>query len=386
MENKLRIVHVIPSLAKGGAERIVIDICRQLQNTPGVEVKLVVFADVNTYKNITDGLDIHVIPSRYLPSILRKSVNETQELRKFFDSYKPHIIHTHLFEAEIACRATEYYDAVYVTHCHDNMPPYRKTGRAKYTNKKLIAWHYERRFVLNHAAKAKDNVFIAISTHTKDYFEHNLPAPFNQKVVLLLNAIDYNRFASRPLPTYPETGRFKLINVGSFNERKNQKLLIEVMEILGHQSAAAELVMLGDGAMRPEILTMIKKNGLELTASAPGNVENVEEYLSNSHIYVHSALYEPFGLVIVEAMAAGLPVVAIDGYGNRDLHKEGETGYLIEYPSALRVAERIGKLISDKNLYNSFTGKARKFAAQFDIVEYTGKLVGIYSQYTGIQL
>ena len=44
-----------------------------------------------------------------------------------------------------------------------------------------------------------------------------------------------------------------------------------------------------------------------------GNVDFVEKYLWDSDIYVHPALYEPFGLVLLEAMAAGLPVVSLDG-------------------------------------------------------------------------
>lgn len=387
MANKLRIVHVIPSLAKGGAERIAIDICNQLQTLSGVEVKLITFNNVNTYPNLTKNLDIRVIPTRYLPSMFRKATDETQALRAFFDEYKPHVIHTHLFEAEIACRATEYYDAVYITHCHDNMVAYRKTGIKKYTDKKLLGRNYERKFVLGHMAKAKGNSFIAISNDTKNYFEYNLPAPYNKQVVLLNNAIDFKRFSSSPIPQFPAKGeRFKLISIGSFNERKNQKLQVEVMEILGHQSADIDLVMLGDGATRPAVLTQISKLGLELTTSAPGNVENVEEYLANSHAFIHTALYEPFGLVIAEALAAGLPVIALDGYGNRDLHKDGETGYMIEYPSAMQFAMQIGKLAVDKKTYDKLTVSARAFASQFDIVAYTNTLAGIYSQLSGITI
>lgn len=156
------------------------------------------------------------------------------------------------------------------------------------------------------------------------------------------------------------------------------------MDILGNQSAAIDLIMLGDGPERPNIVEDISRHALELTTRAPGAVENVEEYLANAHVYVHTATYEPFGLVIAEALAAGLPVVALDGFGNRDLHKEGETGYLIEYESASSFAERIGKLASNKKLYESYTHTAREFAKVFDIAPYTEKLLGIYTQLTGI--
>jgi glycosyltransferase involved in cell wall biosynthesis len=60
-----------------------------------------------------------------------------------------------------------------------------------------------------------------------------------------------------------------------------------------------------------------------------GNVNNVEQYLWDADIYVHTATYEPLGLVLLEAMAAGLTVVTLDGGGNRDLMIDGKNGYLL---------------------------------------------------------
>jgi glycosyltransferase involved in cell wall biosynthesis len=382
MAEKLRVVHVIPTLAKGGAERIAIDICNQLNKNPDIEVKLVSFANVNDYPSFTKEIDIHFIPSRYVPSLRGRAINEVKELRAFFDDFKPHVIHTHLFEAEIAARATEYFNALYVTHCHANMPQYRKIGKEKFTSKKLWVSAFERNLILKWVEKAKANVFLTISTDTKHFFDNNLPKELKSTIVLLFNAIDYKRFASKPLPTYPAEGqRFKLINVGSFSERKNQKLLIEIMSIVRNQSAAIDMVILGDGPDRPKILTEISKNTLELTTTAPGNVENVEVYLANSHLYIHTALYEPFGLVLVEAMAAGLPVIALDGKGNRDVNVEGKTGYLLPADaSPEEFADKVISIVSNPELYKEMSVYARNFAAGFDIEAYTGKLLQEYKK------
>ena len=59
-----------------------------------------------------------------------------------------------------------------------------------------------------------------------------------------------------------------------------------------------------------------------------GNVKNVKEHLSESNIYLHTATYEPFGLVILEAMAAGLPVITLNGKGNKDFIEQGVNGFI----------------------------------------------------------
>ena len=69
----LNVLHVIPDLSKGGAERITLDICNELQKKKGVNTKVIVFRDVNQYQFLTKKLDIEVIPSSISISFIRGS-------------------------------------------------------------------------------------------------------------------------------------------------------------------------------------------------------------------------------------------------------------------------------------------------------------------------
>jgi glycosyltransferase involved in cell wall biosynthesis len=103
-------------------------------------------------------------------------------------------------------------------------------------------------------------------------------------------------------------------------------------------------------------------------------VENVEQYLWQSDVYVHTATYEPLGLVLLEAMAAGFPVISLDGGGNRDLMINGKNGFLIEKQDPKEFADRILEVYQNNEISN-FNAE---FAKQFDIKTYCDKLLEIY--------
>jgi len=110
-----------------------------------------------------------------------------------------------------------------------------------------------------------------------------------------------------------------------------------------------------------------------------GNVTNVEEFLWTYDIYVHSATYEPLGLVLLEAMAAGLPVITLDGRGNRDLIEQGKNGYMLFEQNAEAFAGKIIELWNDKTKYREISLYAQEFAGKFDMKEYVDALLKIYS-------
>jgi len=109
-----------------------------------------------------------------------------------------------------------------------------------------------------------------------------------------------------------------------------------------------------------------------------GNIHYVEEWLWRSDIYVHSATYEPLGLALLEAMSAGLPVVALDGRGNRDIIVQGKNGYIIPEQNPETFAAKIVELWNNKAKYKEMSLWAQDFAKNYDIKEYVAKLVSLY--------
>ena len=124
-------------------------------------------------------------------------------------------------------------------------------------------------------------------------------------------------------------GHFRIINVGSLKLQKNQALLIKAFAKL-LEDIDAELVIVGDGELRGELEQLIAQLGLQDYVTLTGFKEDVAAEYIQSDLFVLSSDYEGFGNVIVEAMSAGVPVVATDCQsGPREILAEGKYGTLV---------------------------------------------------------
>lgn len=370
---KFRILLIIPRLCKGGAERLCLDICNQLQKREGVQVRLITFSDENNYPSLTKDIDWQVVPSSVQLSVFHKNVLNIDALQKAIEDFAPDVIHTHLFEAEIVSRSCNYPQAKWFSHCHDNMRQFRNFGIKTLFNKQLLTNFFEKRYLFSRYKANGGNTFIAVSHDTERYFRETTR---QYNVQFLPNAIDYEKFHCDN-DRRPNT-KLRLVNVGSYQAKKNQSFLVEVAKKLHERHIDFELNLLGDGEKFGEVASLVKNNCLEANVMQRGNVENVAEYLWQSDIYVHSAYYEPFGLVLVEAMAAGLPVVTLDGRGNRDLIVQGKNGYMVYEQDAEQFADRILEIWNNKLKYQGMSVFAQEFARQYDIKPYVDRLLELY--------
>jgi len=371
----MKILHIIPSLCEGGAERMVLDICIELKKRKDIEVTLVYFRDINDYPVLSSQIECLLIPSKYIPSISGKTVTEIDGLMNFIRGFKPDIIHTHLFEAELISRIEIMAGVKYFSHCHDNMHQLKPFSINTLFSKKNLTEFYERIIMIRQYKKC-NNSFIAISKHAENYFKQVLPFSLANRIYLRHNAIDFYRF--NKVNKQRNARPVKLINVGSFVAKKNQQFLVDVVKILTDGGHDVALTMLGGGALRADVLAKVSAMGLGAHIALPGNVEDVPGYLAEATIYVHAATYEPFGLVLIEAMAAGLPVVCLDGGGNRDIMEQNKNGLMVHQPDAKLFAEAILQVADNQNAYNEMSAYAVAYAARFDIKPYADRLLELY--------
>ncbi len=388
----MRILHIIPTLSKGGAERLVLDIINQLNKNYTNQVRLVIFRNEIKY-NISEIKEfILIIPSSVKLSLIKKWKVNVSELQYYIENFKPDIIHSHLFEAELVSRFCNYPKARWFSHVHDNMLQLNNWTWSSITKTSITNW-YEKQILFKQYKKNGGTHFIAISKHTESYIKS---VQSKYPVTLLHNAIDVKRFqkpadfqkridnsglssveGNHPVCRRNE-GRspltINLINIGSFVSKKNQTFLLDILPELRERGVHVNCLFLGDGPLKLEVENKAKELGISNQCQFLGNVENVEEYLWQSDVYVHTATYEPLGLVLLEAMAAGLPVVTIDGGGNRDLMINGKNGFLIENQDSIEFANRILEVSQNKEISNFNTD----YAKQFDIESYCDKLLEIY--------
>lgn len=371
----MRILHIIPTLRKGGAERICLDLVRAQNRMENTESRVAILHDIHEFKKEFPEIKPVLLNSKVVPSLSGKWQVNITELNNLIREFKPDVIHSHLFEAEMVSRYEPVKGIRYFTHCHNNMPQFKRLEVGEWFNKKRITEAYERRFILSKYTQC-NNRFIAISPDTQRYFKQYLPVNLSKNITMLPNAVDLSRFVLKS--RWTEGEKIKLINIGSFFPVKNQSFLLEVMKRLLDKNIWVSLTLAGDGPERKKTEEKARQMGVFSDVSFVGSRNDIPELLSASTIYVHSGLSEAFGLVFIEAMAAGLPVVTLNGGGNKDLIVEGENGYLIEPPDAEKFADKILECHSSNDYWNKLSVHAQNFAGSFDIQDYNKKLIALY--------
>ena len=121
--------------------------------------------------------------------------------------------------------------------------------------------------------------------------------------------------------------------------------------------------IVGDGPMKNEILNFIKDHDLEKEITILGRIEDVEKHLTQSDIFIHSSKGEGCSNAILEAMFAGLPVIASNPGGTPEIVSK-ENGLLFEYKNADQLELQLKKLIDDPDLRREMGRQSAKIARE----------------------
>ena len=375
-KKRLKIIQVIQSMAKGGAERYAADLAIALKKA-GHEVKLVSFENRNSYSFLTDQVDFEVIKTSVQPSISSKHEFHTGDFDQMVQEFQPDIIHSHLFKAEIASRNTINPSTTYITSCQNNMPEFANWSLSKAFKKITYTRLYEKNWMIKKYRECENN-FIAISKDTLEYYKKMFPGDLSKNVQLIYHAINFEKFHSSNHDRSSTLDKVRLIYVARYVPIKNHVFLTGVVAEIKKRNIAVKLTLLGEGEEMENVRRKAKDLGVEKEIDFVGNVDKVEDYLSQANIYVHPATYEPFGLVIIEAMAAGLPAICLDGKGNRDLIENGRNGFMLFENDPILFADKVIEITRDQNLYNKLSTGAVEYAKLYDMTNHVQKIVELY--------
>lgn len=184
----------------------------------------------------------------------------------------------------------------------------------------------------------------------------------NPKAIVIPNFCIPNHFVHSSLD------QKRVVSVGKLSKGKNFTALIRSWKIVHDRHPDWTLMILGDGEERTKLQDLIANLKMNDCISLIGKVDNVGSYLENSSLFALSSLSEGFCLVIIEAMASGLPVVSYDcPCGPKDIIVEGENGYLVPVGNETLLADRICYLIENDDDRNRMGKLAIKNTERFSI-------------------
>jgi phosphatidylinositol alpha-mannosyltransferase len=219
---------------------------------------------------------------------------------------------------------------------------------------------------------------IAVSGPARD-FVHGY---FGGEYRIIPNGVDPDRFSPDNPPIEELTdGALNILFVGRPDPRKGLEHLIRAMETIhARGTSPVRLVVIGDGPRRPAYEAMVAEH-LKDSVLFVGSVSNelLPRYFSSAHVFCSPATKnESFGIVLLEAMAAGVPIVASDIPGYRSVVSHGDEGLLTEAASPDRIAETILQLLGDEDLREQMGIKGREKAFRYSWANVAGQTERYY--------
>lgn len=160
----------------------------------------------------------------------------------------------------------------------------------------------------------------------------------------------------------------RVLAVGRYVYQKGFDLLLQAWAKIEHSCPEWSLAIYGDGDKAP-YESFMHQLGIDATrCHLNGPTSDIQREYVNSSLLAFSSRFEGFGMVLVEAMACGLPVVSFDcPCGPKDIVKDGEDGFLVESGNVDALADKMCKLMNDKTLRVSMSQAGLKNVQRFGI-------------------
>ena len=163
-----------------------------------------------------------------------------------------------------------------------------------------------------------------------------------------------------------------IVGCGRLHRQKGFDLLMEAFADL--DDAKARLVILGEGSEREALEALARSRGVADRVLMPGFESHPEKWFAQATLFVLPSRWEGFGHVLVEALAAGVPVVsAWAPHGPADILNDGETGLMVPTGNAAALGAAIDRLLIDEGLRGRLAEAGRKTAERFSLPVIAGR-------------
>jgi len=257
--------------------------------------------------------------------------------------------HVHIVQAytpEIVWLASKVKRFKYIVHIHLDAPPSGPAGFLLRVYKPLI---------LGRVLRAAKFVIVFTSDQKADVIKKYDIDPARVKVVP--NGVEDTFYYDEPRTMHKKP---RLLFVGRLNYQKNLQQLLHALDGVSDQF---DTTIVGSGELESNLKALTKELKLKnVTFTGRQEGDELLGHYKKSDIFVMSSEREGMPLVLLEAMAMGLPVVATNVTGSKDVVKDGKTGLLVPYNDANAFRHALLKIKADSKLYETMSQESRKLA------------------------
>lgn len=172
-----------------------------------------------------------------------------------------------------------------------------------------------------------------------------------------------------------------MVSIGRLAPEKNWTTLLQAIRHAHSKHPQLRLLLIGDGPEKDQLQDLADQLGIADKVTFAGQIpfSEVPRYLKAADLFGFASTTETQGLVTMEAMAAGLPIVAVDGSGTRDILEDGRQGYLVP-DDAEALASATSKLLGNAEALEQFGLNALEKAKTFDVNYLAKRLLDVYEE------
>lgn len=354
---KTRVAIVLPYFGKGGAESMVSRLVAHL-DLDEVEPLVICVYGEQQHNKFEEAVLKHGVKITYIGKGKGFSLSAIIKLWNVLSKFSPQVIHTHL-SACVYCAPWAVCHNVMMLHTVHSMPSHELIKPKQVIMKMMYATGH--------------SVPVAISKEIKNL----IPDIYSSKlgIELIYNPVDLESFSVKRVPH----SNYVVVTVGRLSKEKNHKLLIEAFEKAFFTEDNVRLVIVGGGDLYSELKVLIGNSKIGTRIDLVGNVDNVQDYLAVSDLFVLSSTFEGLPLAILEAMAAGLPVVATNVGGVKDVVTDN--GILVESENAQLLANAMRTMYESPTLAAEMSYKSISNVRRFDSNVIGEEYVKLYRKY-----
>jgi len=366
----LRIVQLITEMAPAGAEKIVHDLAIGL-SAKGHHVHVATLLDApNAPATLTDNLAGHGIGVTRLAMRSKVDLPRLSALASLLRRSRPHILHTHLWHADMAAKAV--LPAVW-----RRRPALLSTIHI--ADRRPVHW----RFAIDRLTQPWVDQTAFVSRSVMHFYRRRVGLAA-RKCVVVPNGIDLTAYQTLPdrlqararwisASAEPVIG-----TIARLDPQKGLPVLLHAFSKLARRWPQAALLIAGTGPERDPLERLAAKLGIADRLHMLGFQHDVRPVLAALDVFVLPSRWEGFGLATLEAMAAGLPVVVTDVPGSRDLVHHEQTGLVVPPNDSHALAQAVARCLSHADLRAQLGRQARIAAGAFTVQRMVDRYEQLY--------
>ncbi len=358
----MRICSIVNSLTTGGAEVLVSALSAEFARR-GDQPLAIALCDAQTVGNSQETErrmveQIRAAGSEFASLELSAGRNPlvgAQSLKAALREFAPDIIHAHTVRALPMLALARVKVPILLTHHNTRLP--------------FPPWMFR-------VCDLMTQGYVAIGSDVEKILRQHARKP----IVRIANAASRQFQAGEPrsLPSDRKT----ILSVGAISRQKNYELLIDVaaaLQSFGGLEPLPHFLIAGGGSALQTLRAKTVENGIDGMVEFLGERSDVPELMQSSDLYLNVSLYEGMPLTLLEAMASGLPIVATDVPGNRELVDDGANGTKAPLGDADQIARAISQILTNDDLYLRLSAGSIEKSGEFSIERTAAKHRDLYA-------